>query len=67
MREEKVIWVNGRESTWQEGMTIADLGPQYGILYLVVVNGETVPLQEHKTYVIPAGAVIRLVHLVEGG
>ena len=65
--EEKAIWVNGLKRTWQDGMKVVDLATQYGYLYIVVVNGETVPIQEHKTHDIPNGAVIRLVHLIEGG
>ena len=65
--EEKGIWVNGRKRTWQEGMKVVDLATQYGYLYIVVVNGDTVPIQKHKTYDIPNGAVIRLIHLIEGG
>jgi thiamine biosynthesis protein ThiS len=61
------IWINGKARTWKEGMKLLDLGTQYGILYLVVVNGEVVPVQEHKTYEVPEGAIIRLVHLIEGG
>jgi thiamine biosynthesis protein ThiS len=65
--EEKIIWVNGRSRTWQAGMKLVDLATQYGYLYLVVVNGDIVPIQEHETYEVPRGAVIRLVHLIDGG
>ncbi len=67
VNEKGVVWVNGKSRTWKEGMKLADLGTQYGILYLVVVNGEVVHLKDHKTYEVPEGAVIRLIHLIEGG
>lgn len=69
MNEEKqdVIWVNGNEVRWREGMKLADLAAKFGYLYLAVVDGNVVPLKDHKTYEIPQGAQIRLVHLIDGG
>jgi thiamine biosynthesis protein ThiS len=61
------ISVNGNVLRWQAGMKIVDLAARFGYLYLVVVNGSIVPFKDHKTYEIPAGAEIRLVHLVDGG
>jgi len=48
-------------------MKVVDLAAKFGYLYLVVVNGTVVPFKDHKTYQIPAGAEVRLVHLVDGG
>jgi thiamine biosynthesis protein ThiS len=69
VQEEKqdVIWVNGNVIRWTEGMKVVDLAAKFGYLYLVVVNGTVVPFKDHKTYQIPAGAEVRLVHLVDGG
>ncbi len=69
MSEEKqdVIWVNGNRVRWREGMKLADLAAKFGYLYLAVVDGTVVPFKDHKTYEIPQGAQIRLVHLIDGG
>jgi thiamine biosynthesis protein ThiS len=62
-----MICVNSHEIEWTEGMTLYDLAARFGYIYYAVVNGEVIPRKEYSTYVIPDGANVRLIHLIDGG
>ena len=62
-----MITVNGHKIEWMEGMTLFDLATQFGYIYHAVVNGKVIPRKEYATFIIPDGAKVRLIHLIDGG
>jgi sulfur carrier protein len=66
-----VIQVNNREKVeWREGMTVSDLLDSLNYTYhqiIVKVNGELVPRDSYRTYLVPDGADVKAIHLIAGG
>ncbi len=66
----KQITVNGYKIDWQEGMTITDVLQKmnYTFKMLVIkVNGELVRKKDYDSTTIPAGADVKVIHLISGG
>ncbi|MCF7793736.1 MAG: sulfur carrier protein ThiS [Candidatus Cloacimonetes bacterium] len=66
----KKITVNGNEVDWLEGMTITDVLQKmnYTFKMLVIkVNGELVRKKDYDSTTIPAGADVKVIHLISGG
>ena len=64
------IEVNGNEVAWTEGMTVRDLLKQCNYVFpmlVVDIDGKHVARKDYAHTEIPAGAVVKVVHLVSGG
>lgn len=62
--------VNGDPLDWFEGMTVRDVltAKNYVFKLLVItVNGTLVPRGSYDEAVVPAGADVKVVHLISGG
>jgi thiamine biosynthesis protein ThiS len=65
-----MIQVNGRETPWQEGMTIRDVMKARGYTaprIIVKVNGELVRQERWDTHQINDGDDVQVLHMVAGG
>ena len=66
-----MVQVNGKfEVEWEEGMTVERLLEQLKWsfpLIIVSVNGEMVPKQDYASYLVPADADVRVIHMIAGG
>ena len=65
-----MITVNTDPLEWEEGMTVSDVieKKRYTFKMLVVrVDGELVKKDRWPEYVIPAGADVKVIHLMSGG
>lgn len=68
-REGKIV-VNGDPLEWHEGMTVRDVltAKRYVFPLLVVtVDGTLVPRGAYDSAAVPAGADVKVVHLISGG
>ncbi len=65
------IVVNGRESiAWTPGTTVSDIIQQMNYTYpqlVVSVNGTVVLSDAYTSTEVPAGADVRIIHLMAGG
>jgi len=62
--------VNGDPLDWHEGMTVRDVlrAKNYVFkLLIVTVNGVLVPRGSYDEAAVPAGADVKVVHLISGG
>ena len=62
--------VNGDPLDWREGMTVRDVlrAKNYVFkLIIVTVNGTLVPRGSYDEAPVPAGADVKVVHLISGG
>ena len=62
--------VNGDPLDWFEGMTVRDVLKAKNYVFkllIVTVNGSLVPRGSYDTAVVPAGAEVKVVHLISGG
>lgn len=65
-----MLLVNGREVSYEEGMTIKDLLERcmYTFpLIIVRVNGEFVKKEEYTTYHLRDGDTVQVLHMMGGG
>ena len=65
-----MICVNHEEMEWEAGMTVQDVldRRKYTFPLIVVrVNGEVVRKKEYKSYQVPDGADVKVIHLISGG
>ena len=65
-----MITVNGKETEWHEGMTVADLlkAKKYSFpLIIITINGNIVPKAKYPDTKIPDGAEVKANHLISGG
>ncbi|MDX9732946.1 MAG: sulfur carrier protein ThiS [Thermoanaerobaculia bacterium] len=62
--------VNGEPLDWREGMTVRDVLQAKNYVFkllIVTVNGTLVPRGSYDDFVVPAGADVKVVHLISGG
>ena len=62
--------VNGDPLDWFEGMTVRDVLKAKNYVFkllIVTVNGTLVPRGSYDEVVVPAGADVKVVHLISGG
>ena len=62
--------VNGDPLDWHEGMTVRDVlrAKNYVFkLIIVTVNGTLIPRGSYDEAPVPAGADVKVVHLISGG
>ena len=62
--------VNGEPLDWFEGMTVRDVLKAKNYVFkllIVTVNGTLVPRGSYDEAVVPAGAEVKVVHLISGG
>ena len=62
--------VNGDPLDWHEGMTVRDVLREKRYVFkllIVTVNGAVVPRAAYDEAVVPAGAEVKVVHLMSGG
>ncbi len=62
--------VNGDPLDWFEGMTIRDVLSAKNYVFkliIVTVNGTLIPRGSYDEAVVPAGADVKVVHLISGG
>ena len=65
-----MIIVNGKEMSWQAGMTISDIIKNIKIIfpqYIVSVNDQRVPPDEHDAYCIEDHSKIKILYVCHGG
>jgi thiamine biosynthesis protein ThiS len=70
MMKEATITVNGHTVMWEEGMTVTRVLEvmKYTFRMLVVkVDDRIVKQDEYGAFPIPAGADIKVIHMVAGG
>ena len=64
------IVVNGDPLDWWEGMTVRDVLKAKNYIFPLVittVNGTLIPRGAYDVAVVPAGADVKVVHLISGG
>ena len=64
------IVVNGDPLDWREGMTIRDVLKAKNYIFpllITTVNGKLIPRGSYDTAIVPAGADVKVVHLISGG
>ncbi len=65
------VTVNQRDAvTWHPGMTVSDLLTRMGYTFprvIVTIDGHNVPHDSYADTLIPAGADVRVIHLMAGG
>ncbi len=69
-KEKHLITVNNRPVEWEEGMTVARLLEKMNYTWrmlVVKINGQLVKRKEYSRTKIPAGADVKVLHLVAGG
>lgn len=62
--------VNGDPLDWFEGMTVRDVLKAKNYIFkllIITVNGTLVPRGSYDGAVVPAGADVKVVHLISGG
>lgn len=62
--------VNGDPLDWHEGMTVRDVLKAKNYVFkliIVTVNGTLIPRGSYDEAVVPAGADVKVVHLISGG
>ena len=62
--------VNGDPLDWHEGMTVRDVlrAKNYVFkLLIITVNGTLIPRGSYDEATVPAGADVKVVHLISGG
>lgn len=62
--------VNGDPLDWHEGMTVRDVLTAKNYVFkllIVTVNGTLVPRGSYDVAPVPAGADVKVVHLISGG
>ncbi len=65
-----MLTVNGNELAWEEDMTVRGVlrAMNYNFHLLIIkVNGELVMPDKWKTFPVPDGAVVDVIHLITGG
>ena len=65
-----MIWVNGREAGWREGLTIRGIMDEHRFTsprIVVRVNGQVVRKEQWDTYLVQEGDEVRVLHLIGGG
>lgn len=65
-----MILLNGRESEWQEGLTVAKLLQIKKYTYpriVVSLNNKVIPSEEYAATTIKDGDDVRVIHLMAGG
>ena len=70
-RTSGTVTVNQRDAiAWHPGMTVNDLLAQMSYTFprvIVTINGRTVPHDGYAETLVPAGADVRVIHLMAGG
>lgn len=64
------LLVNGDPVDWREGMTVRDVLKAKNYVFkliIVTVNGTLVPRGSYDEAPVPAGADVKVVHLISGG
>ncbi len=64
------ITVNGDAMPWSPGMTVSDVLDARGFVFkllVITVDGELVKRDRYDRTEIPAGAEVKVVHLMSGG
>ena len=64
------LLVNGDPVDWREGMTVRDLLKAKNYIFkllIVTVNGTLVPRGAYDEAPVPAGAEVKVIHLISGG
>ncbi len=62
--------VNGDPLDWHEGMTVRDVLKAKNYIFkllIITVNGTLVPRGSYDEAPVPAGADVKVVHLISGG
>ena len=62
--------VNGDPLDWHEGMTVRDVLSAKNYVFkliIVTVNGTLIPRGSYDEAPVPAGADVKVVHLISGG
>lgn len=68
-RETRLV-VNGEPLDWREGMTVRDVLKARNYVFkllIVTVNGTLIPRGAYDEAPVPAGAEVKVVHLISGG
>jgi thiamine biosynthesis protein ThiS len=69
-KEKILITVNNRPVEWEEDMTVTRLLEKMNYtwrLLVVKINGELVKRKDYAQTKVPAGADVKVLHLVAGG
>jgi sulfur carrier protein len=69
-KEKILITVNNRPVEWEEGMTVNRLLKKMNYtwrLLVVKINGQLVKRKDYGRTKIPAGADVKVLHMVAGG
>jgi len=64
------IVVNGDPLDWREGMTVRDVLKAKNYIFkllIITVNGTLIPRGSYDEAPVPAGADVKVVHLISGG
>jgi sulfur carrier protein len=62
--------VNGDPLDWHEGMTVRDVLKAKNYIFkllIITVNGTLIPRGSYDEATVPAGADVKVVHLISGG
>jgi len=68
--QDKTFTVNDQQLPWREGMVITDALAMMNYTFKMLViklNGELVKRDDYPTTSIPAGADLKVIHLISGG
>ncbi len=70
MSDDPTILVNGDPLPWREGMTVRDVLDARRFVFKMLavhVNGSVVPRKAYDRTEVPAGAEVKVIHMISGG